>query len=94
MALGAMSREADRPAAQSQFRLAVGLLLRGAKLLRLSTCEASDDLAQQRRMQATVQVEGRLAPEIQCAQLSGGALETATVVPLFGSIDPGFRIGS
>jgi hypothetical protein len=94
MALVALSREADRPAVETQFRMAVQQPLRAAKLLPLSTYQSNYDRALQRGMKPTVQAEGWLELEFQAAQLPGGVVEKSTMVLLFGRKDGGFWIGS
>jgi hypothetical protein len=89
-----VSQEADRPAVEAQFRMAVQQPLRGAKRLPLSTYQANYDRALQRGMKPAVQAEGWLELEFQPAQLAGGAVAKSTMVLLFGRKDGGFWIGS
>lgn len=93
-ALVLLSREADGPAVEAEFKRLSQQPIRSAKWLPLSAYQANYDRAVQRGMKLPTQAEGWIEIEFEPVTSPGGLVEKSTNVMIFGRKDGRYYLGS
>lgn len=93
-ALVLLTREADGPGVEAEFKRVSQQPIRSAKLLPLSAYQASYDRAIQRGMKPPMQAEGWIEIEFEPVTFPGGLVQKDTAVVLFGRKDGKYYLGS
>jgi hypothetical protein len=93
-ALVLLTREADGPGVEAEFKRVSQQPIRSAKLLPLSAYQASYDRAIQRGMKLPMQAEGWIEIEFEPVTSANGVVEKNTAVMIFGRKDGKYYLGS
>jgi hypothetical protein len=93
-ALVLLTREADGPGVEAEFKRVSQQPIRSAKWLPLSAYQANYDRAIQRGMKLPMQAEGWIEIEFEPVTFPSGLVQKDTAVMLFGRKDGKYYLGS